>query len=178
MRDTHSQRLDARGRLIAAATRIWSADPSAPLESVASEAAVGRATLHRYFPARADLLRAAAIDGILTLDEALANAGLTEQPAAEALRALSAILVLRAGELLGDAAVTEVERRVDARLHRVLDRAVAEGVLRADVPKAWRFRVIEALVYAAWTAVADGELAVNDAPGLVHDAMLRGLGTP
>jgi hypothetical protein len=137
--------------------------------------------------ARADLLRAAAIDGILTLDEALANAGLTEQPAAEALRALSAILVrsgdrlhfvLMAGELLGDAAVTEVERRVDARLHRVLDRAVAEGVLRADVPKAWRVRVLEALVYAAWTAVADGELAVNDAPGLVHDAMLRGLGTP
>ena len=181
------QRLDARGRLIAAATRIWSADPSAPLDSVASEAAVGRATLHRYFPARADLLRAAAIDGILTLDEALADAGLTEQPAAEALRTMSAILVrfgdrlhfvLMAGELLGDAAVTEVERRVDARLHGVLDRAVAHGVLRADVPKAWRFRVIEALVYAAWTAVAEGELAANDAPGLVHDAMIRGLGTP
>jgi AcrR family transcriptional regulator len=175
----------ARARIIAAATRIWSADPSAALETVATEAAVGRATLHRYFPARADLLRAAAIDGILTLDDALANAGLDEQQAVDALRSATSILVrfgdrlhfvLMAGELLGDAAVTEVELRVDARLHRLLDRAVVERVLRADVPKVWRFRAIEALVYAAWTAVAEGELAANDAPGLVFVTMIRGLG--
>lgn len=175
----------ARARILAAATKTWSADPSAPLETVASEAAVGRATLHRYFPARADLLRAAAIDGILTLDEALASAGLAEQAPADALRTMTDILVrfgdrlhfvLMAGDLIGDAAVAEVERRVDRRLHALLDRAVAAGTLRADVPKAWRFRVIEAIVYAAWTAVAEGELAGNDAPGLVYDAMMRGLG--
>lgn len=176
----------ARTRILAAATRIWSADPSAPLETVASEAAVGRATLHRYFPARADLLRAAAIDGILTLDDALSSAGLADQAPLVALRTMTDILVrfgdrlhfvLMAGDLLGDAAVAEVERRVDTRLHALLDRAVTAGTLRADVPKAWRFRVIEAIVYAAWTAVAEGELAVNDAPGLVYDAMIRGLGT-
>lgn len=176
----------ARARIIAAATRIWSADPSAPLDAVANEAAVGRATLHRYFPARADLLRAAAIDGILTLDEALATAGLADHAPADALRTMTDILVrfgdrlhfvLIAGDLLGDAAVAEVERRVDTRLHALLDRAVTDGTLRADVPKAWRFRVIEAIVYAAWSAVAEGDLAANDAPGLVYDAMMRGLGT-
>ncbi len=60
-----------RGRIIAAAPRIWSTDPSAALELVAAEAAVGRTTLHRYFPARADLLRAAAIEGIAALDSML-----------------------------------------------------------------------------------------------------------
>lgn len=190
MRQTDTIPSTARRRIIAAATSIWSADPSAPLETVAAEAAVGRATLHRYFPSRADLLRAAAIDGILTLDDALAaalaDASLTEQAPAAALRTMTNTLVrfgdrlhfvLMAGELLNDAAIAEVELRVNTRLHGVLDAAVAGGLLRADVPRAWRFRAIEAMVYAAWTAVAEGELAVNDAPGLVYDAIMHGLGT-
>ncbi len=174
-----------RTRIIAAATKVWSADPSAALELVAAEAAVGRATLHRHFPARTDLLRAAVIDGIVALDEALEQAERLNEPAQEALATMTAILVrfgdrlhfvLVAAELVGDSAVSAAEARVDARLHRVLDAAVAQGVLRADLPKAWRFRAIEALVYAAWTAVAAGELAPLDAPGLVYDAMIRGLG--
>ena len=84
--------------------------------------------------------------------------------------------VLVAGELLGDPAITAAEAEVDARLQGVLDNAVVAGVLRSDVPRAWRFRAIEALVYAAWTAVAGGELAPLDAPGLVYDTLIRGLG--
>ncbi len=85
-------------------------------------------------------------------------------------------VALVAGELLGDPDVTEAERHVDARLQLVFDEAVDAGVLRSDVPKAWRFRAIEALVYAAWTTVAGGELAPLDAPGLVYDTLIRGLG--
>jgi AcrR family transcriptional regulator len=174
-----------RDRIVAAATRVWSVDPSAALDVIATEAAVGRATLHRYFPARADLLRAAVVEGIVALDQALEQAALPHQAPRDALATMTAILVrfgdrlhfvLVAAELVGDPAVSEAEARVDARLRRVLDEAVAHGVLRANVPDAWRFRAIEALVYAAWTAVAAGELAPLDAPGLVFDTMIRGLG--
>ncbi len=175
----------SRGRIIAAATRLWSANPSAALELVAAEAGVGRATLHRYFPARTDLLRAAALDGIGALDAALDQAQLKDRSHHDALVTVVEILVrfgdqlhfvLVAGELLGDPEVSAAERLVDARLQLVLDEAVAAGVLRSDVPKVWRFRAIEALVYAAWTAVASGELAPLDAPGLVYDTLIRGLG--
>lgn len=185
MRHTNVAPETNRTRLIAAATRIWSRDPSAPLEAIAVEAGVGRATLHRYFPARADLLRAAAVEGIAALDGALEQAQLQDRSHHDALVTMVEILVrvgdqlhfvLVAGELLGDPAVTAAERQVDARLQRVLDNAVAAGVLRSDVPRAWRFRAIEALVYAAWTAVAGGELAPLDAPGLVYDTLIRGLG--
>jgi AcrR family transcriptional regulator len=174
-----------RARIIAAATSVWSADPSAALDTIASDAGVGRATLHRHFPSRIDLLRAAAIEGISALDDALAHAPLADLQSHEALATVTAILVrfgdrlhfvLVAGELLGDPAVSEVEARIDARLHRLLDEAVAQGVLRSTTPKVWRFRAIEALVYAAWTAVAAGELAALDAPGLVYDTILGGLG--
>jgi AcrR family transcriptional regulator len=185
MRHKDSERASNRARIIAAATGVWSQDPSAALEAIAAEAGVGRATLHRYFPARADLLRAAAIEGIAALDGALEQAQLQERSHHDALVTMVEILVhfgdrlhfvLVAGELLGDPAVTAAELEVNARLHGVLDTAVAAGVLRSDVPPAWRFRAIEALVYAAWTAVAGGELAPNDAPGLVYDALIRGLG--
>ncbi len=186
MRATNTTPATNRARIIAAATSIWSADPSAALDLIAVEAGVGRATLHRYFPARADLLRAAAVEGIAAVDAALERAELPARSHHDALVTMVEILVrfgdrlhfvLVAGELLGDPDVTAAESHVDARLQRVLDDAVAAGVLRRDVPKAWRFRAIEALVYAAWTAVADGELAPLDAPGLVYDTLIRGLGT-
>jgi AcrR family transcriptional regulator len=185
MRHRDSDKASNRARIIAAATAVWSQDPSAPLEAIAAEAGVGRATLHRYFPARADLLRAAAIEGITALDAALDQAQLPDRSHHDALVTMVEILVrfgdqlhfvLVAGELLGDPDVTAAEHQVDARLQLVLDAAVAAGVLRSDVPKAWRFRAIEALVYAAWTAVAGGELAPLDAPGLVYDTLIRGLG--
>lgn len=185
MRHRDSEKTSNRARIIASATSVWSQDPSAALETIAVDAGVGRATLHRYFPARADLLRAAAVEGIAALDGALVQAQLPARSHHDALVTMVEILVhfgdrlhfvLVAGELLGDPAITAAEAEVDARLQGVLDNAVAAGVLRSDVPRAWRFRAIEALVYAAWTAVAGGELAPLDAPGLVYDTLIRGLG--
>lgn len=174
-------------RLVAAAAAVWAADPSAGLEAVAGHAGVGRATLHRTFPGgRADLLRATALAGIATLTDGLAEAELEARAPAEALDALLAVLVragdrlhflLAAAELVGDPVVDEADRAVNAVIHAILDRVVAAGVLRADVARAWRFRAIEALVYAAWSAVAAGDLAPNAAADAVRDAVRRGFGT-
>ena len=51
-------RLSAREALIEAAFAVFSRDPSAPLAQVADRAGVGRATLHRYFASRDELVRA------------------------------------------------------------------------------------------------------------------------
>lgn len=185
MRYSSTAPVTNRAKLIAAATRTWSGDPSASLDVIAAEAGVGRATLHRYFPSRTDLLLAAAMEGLAALEAALDLARLPDLSHHDALVTVVEILVqsgdrlhftLLAGELLGDPDVAAAETRLNARLQLVLDAAVAAGVLRSDVPKAWRFRAIEALVYAAWTAVANGELAPRDAPALVYDTLIRGLG--
>jgi TetR/AcrR family transcriptional repressor of mexCD-oprJ operon len=177
--------LSARARLLQAAAVVWAANPSAPLDAVARAAGVGRATLHRYFASRADLMRAAALEGIGALAAALAAAELPTRPPAEALAALIDLLVpfgerlhflLVTGDLIGDDDVAAAEATVDAPIRQVLEAAVSAGLLRTDVPAAWRFRALEALLYAAWTAVAGGELARNDAPALVRDAFHRGFG--
>lgn len=177
----------ARERIVAAAARVWAADPSAPLDAIATAAGVGRATLHRHFAGRAALVRTAALDGIAALEAALDAAALDTRAPADALEAAVSVLVhagdrlhfvLYAAESLDDADVADAERRVDARLVPVLARALDAGVLHAELPAAWHFRAIEALAYAAWTAVARQELAARDASSLVFETILRGLGGP
>jgi hypothetical protein len=130
-------------------------------------------------------MRSAALDGIAALGAAIEQAQLDTLHPNAALDALIDVLVpfgdhlhflLVTGDLIGDADVSAAEAQVDAPIRAVLDRAAADGVLRVDVPSAWRFRTLEALLYAAWIGVADGELARLDAPGLVRDAYRRGLG--
>lgn len=175
----------ARERLLRAATSTWAADPSASLDAIAQAAGVGRATLHRHFSSRAELMRSVALDGIGALSSTLDAARLTERPPAEALEALINLLVpfgerlhflLVAVDLGGNSEVAAAEECVDAPIRRVLDRAAEAGLLRAEVPKAWRFRALESLLYASWIAVASGEIARLDAPGLVRDAFIRGFG--
>jgi hypothetical protein len=72
--------------------------------------------------------------------------------------------------------VQRAEAQIDAPIRQLLDDAANARELRAGVPSGWRFRALEALLYAAWTAVAEGTVARLDAPGLVRDAFRRGFG--
>lgn len=183
MRHMRPAKLAPRDRLLHAAATVWAANPSAPLETIAEAAGVGRATLHRHFPSRLELMRAAALHGMDALAAAIDVVTREPQPPEQALDALIEMLVpfgdrlhflLVTGDLLGDEALTVAERAVDAPIRRVLDAAAATGALRSEVPAGWRFRALEALLYAAWTAVAEGSLARQDAAPLVRDAFRRG----
>ena len=55
---TKSLRLSSRDAIIEAAFSVFSKNPSAALADVAERAGVGRATLHRHFASRDDLMRA------------------------------------------------------------------------------------------------------------------------
>jgi AcrR family transcriptional regulator len=185
MRVANSKRESTADLIVAAATQCWAADPSATLDEVAVIAGVGRATLHRHFPGgRIDLLHACATAGIAALDDALRAAELDSAPPAEAIDRLIDLLVQSGDRLhfllvvdLGqDDDIERAEQQINDRIQAILDRATAHGVLQREVSRIWRFRALEALVYAAWTAIAAGEIAPLDAPRLVREAMLRGFG--
>ena len=67
-------RPDTSAAIIEAAFEVFSANPSASLSVVADRAGVGRATLHRYFPGRRELMRALAKLAIEELDMAVEKA--------------------------------------------------------------------------------------------------------
>ncbi len=176
-----------RARILDAAAQVLSADPSAGLDAVAAAAGVGRATLHRHFTSRADLVRETGRTGLQQLSAALADAALDRRGPRDALRVLCEILVpfgdrlhflLASPEVASDRVFADAERAVDARILPVLERCVATKVLDRRIPQAWLFRAFEALLYAAWTAVATGDLARNEAPSLLLDACLHGFAAP
>src|SRR5687768_6419137 len=75
-----------RRAILDAAVRTLSADFGASLADIAAEAGVGRTTLHRYFPERADLLNAIAADALERSIAAAQRARVDEGSGAEALQ--------------------------------------------------------------------------------------------
>ena len=76
----------SRDAIIEAAFDVFARDPRASLAAVAARAGVGRATLHRYFANRDDLVRALALIAIEEMDEAAETASENAASTSAALR--------------------------------------------------------------------------------------------
>ena len=175
----------ARDALLNAAAELLSRNPGAPLAEIAAMAGVGRATLHRHFASRDDLIRALALDALERLERATAHLSPETSQARDFLyQLLEALLPL------GDRAhflASEPAAFTDPEIKAVYDRQLkdlaelvgwlkAEGEIAAEVPTAWAVAVIDSQIYAAWSAVQAGAIARRDAPDLLFRTLLRGLG--
>lgn len=158
-----------RESLIEAATRVFGeARPQASLEAVAREAGVGIGTLYRHFPTREALFDAVyrrEVDHLGELAEQLAR----EAPPVEALRTwlhanigLAAtkrgmVEALQLAAYASDLKAYSFERLTRA-LRLLLDRGVAEGLLRADLQPEDLLRALVGTFYADgpgdWQATA------------------------
>jgi TetR/AcrR family transcriptional regulator, mexCD-oprJ operon repressor len=172
-------------RIVAAATRVLAEDPDATMQDIAGAAGLGRATVYRHFPTREDLLGAIAIAALDELRRALSDGRLEEAEPREALRrALAAILevgdryrvlVDGHGQLAAEAKAAAMAETF-APLEAVLERARAEGIIRGDVPLTWVRATLGALIRVAMQEAAEGTLRRDDAPRMIVDTLLGGLG--
>lgn len=180
-------RTENREAILAAARTAWNADPAATLATIASDAGVGRATLHRHFDGRDDLLRVLALQSIHEIDEACEELALVASSATDALRRMIEIVVplgdryhflTRMGELLHDPVIQRETDRELEELAQMVRAAQAEGGLREDLPTAWIVRSCDALIYAAWLAIGEGEVDQDEAAALVVHTLLQGVAAP
>lgn len=163
----------SRDAIIQAGFELLSGHPSASLNDIARKAGVGRATLHRHFAGREDLIRSLALQALQDMDEvverALANATSYTEAVWLTLKTLVP-LGARYGFLLSEAASdpaieAEYERQAGA-MSELVSEAVAEGGLDASIPVSWYVRSFDALLIAAWEAVNDQELTPDQATDL------------
>jgi len=170
--------------LLAAAATTLSKNPGASLSEIAAKAGVGRATLHRHFPSRDDLIRELALECLRQTDAATDDIPFEALSAAEGLRrVLEAVVPLgdRYHFLMQEPAaaqgpeITETTERQLAEMAELVEAAKAEGSIAAEVPTAWVVAAIDALVYAAWSAVEDGSVARRDAAALAFRTLIDGL---
>lgn len=157
-----------RARILDAAAVLLAKDFGASLAEIGAAAGVGRTTLHRYFPAREDLVRALAVDSMAHVRQVFDGCRLAEGSAPEVLARLAdAVLplaaelrILDAGTAVWDlpelrAAWDEVSDSLDG----LVERGQRDGDLRADVPAPL---VVESFVGALWAtgeAIREGRVA-------------------
>ncbi|MEM7504103.1 MAG: TetR/AcrR family transcriptional regulator [Pseudomonadota bacterium] len=177
-------RLSTRDALMEASFELLSRNPGASLAEIAEAAGVGRATLHRYFSTRDELLRSLALTAIAEMDAAAEGATHDAETYGEALRATLEVVIplsTRHGFLANepisdDPELTREYARQDEEVRELIDGAKSEGVFDPTVSTTWIVQAYEYLLYAAWESVNEGEATPSQAANLAWRTLTAGLG--
>lgn len=171
-----------RQAVIEAAFEVLNQNPGASLADIAVRAGVGRATLHRHFASRYDLVVALAETAANELDKAVDLAVRDARSYGEALRlALVAIIPLADKHLFLASEPVERDPRLAERYARdrhdivdAVEKAKAEGVFDPSVPSAWIASAYDAQIYAAWTMVKRQEATPRQAADFAWRLLTHG----
>ena len=172
--------------LLDAAVAILAANPGASLQEIADAAGISRATLHRRFAGREELLLAIrewAIGQLEGINEAVELSGLRGRAAIEALLERAIQLAPKIGFLISEHSLesnVHFMNRVDTaqqHWHRMIEDGQRLGEIRIDLPARWIADAIEGLMVAVFHGVRRGFTAPNDALRLVRITLLDGVTT-
>ncbi len=174
-----------RHDLLNAASELLAQKPAASLAEIADYAKIGKATLHRYFTGRDDLMLALAQRAFATIEDAIAKSELERGGATEALTRLIEALVPLGDKvyfLLNDSTLAEhpdlaaADHATRAPVLALIRRGQASGEFRADLTAEWIVHQMDYALFAAWQAVYDGSVARKDAARLLVTTLLGGVG--
>lgn len=176
----------AKRPLLEVVAEVLVARPGASLAEVAQAAGISRTTLHKHYATRDELVRAVGLRATEVFEEAVA--AVADEPGTRAgLRRLLAAMIESGPQLTflwrnpsldEDEELTRRYLEVERRCKAILGRARDEGLLSGTAPDWWLLETVFALVYTAAESVGFGNLAPRDAPDLVLNTLLHGLGAP
>ncbi|MEM9624241.1 MAG: helix-turn-helix domain-containing protein [Pseudomonadota bacterium] len=164
--------------------RVLSKNPGANVAEIADEAGITRATLHRYFPSRKNLIEALAQRAVAEMEAAVEAACAEVKSAGEGLqKSLAALIPLgdRHGFLAHeqfdhDAAIEQEFIRIQGETAEWIESAKREGVFDPHVPTAWINRTFDYLLYCAWDSVRAQETTISQAADLAWRTLAAGVG--
>ena len=172
-----------REKVINLAMHVLAKNPKASLNEIAEAAEVGRATLFRYFKSRKQLIHELVVEADRKLENATKPIIAQELNARETLVEFVKVLVplgasfhfLNSEQVHSEGSgIEDLYRNQLGRFKELSKRLRAEDVVSADIPLAWVAAVLDNLIYTAWVTVLEGDIAPNDAPGLVLSSFLKG----
>jgi len=171
-------------KMLSLAMFILAKNPKASLNEIAEAAEVGRATLFRYFKSRNQLLHELVVEADDKLEKATRPIIEKKLSARDTLEEFIRVLVplgasfhfLNSEQISSEnSGMADLYRNQLLRLKELSQRLKSEGIVAPDIPLAWIAAVLDNLIYTAWITVSEGDIAPNDAPGLVLRSFLTGL---
>ncbi|NJP89003.1 TetR/AcrR family transcriptional regulator [Nonomuraea sp. FMUSA5-5] len=179
-----------RDQIMKAAIQHLNESPAASMAQLAEAVGISRATLHRHFSSRDDLMLALAHRAHDQWEDLQTSSGMVAATASQdraalerALKALLEGLIEVADEygfgLTDDRLAThpELKRRADELEEReVVFYAAAQraGLLRADLPARWISNTVFGLLVAVRESLRHGDVARRDVARLLLDTFLHG----
>lgn len=154
------------------------------MQEIAKSSGISRATLHRHFGTREELLRELALESIREIDEVSHEAIRGAPDTTTAFRKMVEAIVPLGdryhflaweGMTARDPEVAKALDRQLAELRMMIDAVKQEGGFARDVPTAWIVAATDALIYSAWSSVRDGYVARRDVPDLLLRTLFAGL---
>lgn len=174
----------SRNALLQAGILLLSANPGASLADVARAAGVGRATLHRHFDSRGDMLRQMAEYALESTNQSLLPIWSKPISSVEMLSEMITALIPQ-GHLYSflsnqwhEYKDDELQALYDTQLANLLTLVEAmkiEGAVDRRLPSQWIADSIDSLIYTAWNSVKKKQLNVDEAASLVTSTLLNGI---
>ncbi|MFC4113902.1 TetR/AcrR family transcriptional regulator [Nonomuraea zeae] len=180
----------SREQIMTAAIQHLNKDPAASMAQLAEAVGISRATLHRQFSSREELMLALGHRAHTQWQQVQESAGIAEatgsgdpQVLDQAMKALLTGLVDVADEYgfgLTDYAMAvhpELLRRADELEEREIAfyaAAQRAGLLRADLPPRWVSNTVYGLLVAVRESLRRGDVARRDVPRLLLGTFLHG----
>jgi AcrR family transcriptional regulator len=161
-------------------------NPAATMAEIAAEIGVSRATLHRRFPSRSDLILALSFDTLDSLDQ---MTDVVENSEAVGLAAVAALIAAVVALVPTRGFLAKEQMGLDhpavARFDKILDRwellvadAQRRGEVRIDLPARWIVMCFDGLATAAFHASWMGVFGPRELPRLVTQILLGGITNP
>lgn len=163
---------------------VLAKNPKASLNEIAEAAEIGRATLFRHFKSRKQLVHEIVVEADTKLEMATRPIIERQLSARETLEEFIKVLVplgasfhfLNSEQIQAEGSgIEKLYRNQLVRLKELAKALRAEGIVSAELPLVWVAAVLDNLIYTAWVTVSEGDIAPNDAPGLVLYSFLNGL---
>ncbi len=175
---------EEREDLVQRVANALSANHGASTGEIAAAADVSRATLHRVFGSREDLV--ATVYGWLLeqCDRIFDGSGIDQAPVLEAFDRLvegsypiaqSYWMLIAKPELDNVPEFQQGMADQDSRLEKFFARGQAEGVFRPDMSPRWLAYSLGGQIMSAWYLVEDGYAGALEVPRLVRAAVIEGV---
>jgi len=175
---------ESKESIMRAAIGILAKNPHITYSDLAAGIGIGRATLYRHFPNREALLREICLYALKQSEVEMMPVFSMNLSAMDTLYAMLEKLIPMGEQLyflareysaLQDEEIVRIYEGQLTTLQNMVRAAKAEGGIAPDIPDAWIVRIIDNIIYAAWEAINDGDIARNDAVELVFRTLIEGL---